>query len=621
MDIKIKLFVLSAITLVIMLSGNSALAVAKFSDCPTTYGTLVCGDGEYYCGGCKSGITYLQITNADLNCTSCNWSCTIAGQVLCNGACQAPDISQNCSSLYHRQTDACAGNCLACETGYTGAASGTTVCTKIPDPYIFASPLTPQSAYINITGSSTVGKLIVSDKAMIDGGMAMFGSYWNGTAMTTPINLIEGQNLFYGQINNNSTGGNFLLLEKGDGNAASSMLSVSKDGGLFASDYVSSTQFCLQGICKTGWDQISGVGYWNLNGNNLFASSTNYNVGIGTTTPNSKFEVFDGVNNPNSVARIRVTDTSQNPEIQLQYGSSANNHWGIYNRTDGLGGYDNSLNIWGGGNDRLTILQNGFVGIGTTTPAANLHIAMEASYRSSLKIEGGESVIIMKDVDANLDQKVKGIMVANGNMSFFRQTDAETTRYDQLILLNNGFVGIGTTTPAANLVVNGWTDITTGLSIKTDNLWVEKGDIIIQGSNKGLVADVVTSTKLCLGGVCKNAWPSDNVYVGVTSINGGINGNLGGYTGANGICFGAYPGSHLCTVEEMLYSINSGTVISFTGWAWISNGAYTGVGSANADCKGWTAAISDYYATIWDGSAGYAKQTVCTVSNKLACCK
>jgi len=93
-------------------------------------------------------------------------------------------------------------------------------------------------------------------------------------------------------------------------------------------------------------------------------------LGIGVTSPDQKFVVQDDTA---AVARIRITDTGQNPELQLQYGSDTNNdHWAIYNEQA-----NDSLRIWGGGasgDNRLTILQNGNVGIGTTNPSQKLDV-------------------------------------------------------------------------------------------------------------------------------------------------------------------------------------------------------------------------------------------------------
>jgi len=59
---------------------------------------------------------------------------------------------------------------------------------------------------------------------------------------------------------------------------------------------------------------------------------------------------------------------------------------------------------------------------------------------------------------------------------------------------------------ANGLVVNGWTD-TNGLSVKgTNNLYIEGGDLVIQGANKGVSTAVVTSSKYCIGSSCINNW-------------------------------------------------------------------------------------------------------------------
>jgi len=101
-------------------------------------------------------------------------------------------------------------------------------------------------------------------------------------------------------------------------------------------------------------------------------------VGIGLTAPVQALEIGDTAI---GVARIRITDTNDNPELQLQYGTG-DAHWGIYSNQTSA----NSFNIWsyngGLSGDRLTILQSGNVGIGITTPAAKLDI------NGSLRVRG-----------------------------------------------------------------------------------------------------------------------------------------------------------------------------------------------------------------------------------------
>ena len=104
----------------------------------------------------------------------------------------------------------------------------------------------------------------------------------------------------------------------------------------------------------------AGVGIWQSDSTDVYLnddiSNPYYNVGIGTTNPNEKLEVLDDVNNADNVARIRITDVNQNPELQLQYGTG-NNHWGIYNHQT-----NDDLRFWNG-SDLVIISQSGDMNI------------------------------------------------------------------------------------------------------------------------------------------------------------------------------------------------------------------------------------------------------------------
>lgn len=58
----------------------------------------------------------------------------------------------------------------------------------------------------------------------------------------------------------------------------------------------------------------SGVSYWGLSGSNLYASSTAYNVGIGTTTPTSKLHIYPNANTTRGL--ILQGDNNQSANIQ-----------------------------------------------------------------------------------------------------------------------------------------------------------------------------------------------------------------------------------------------------------------------------------------------------------------
>jgi hypothetical protein len=121
----------------------------------------------------------------------------------------------------------------------------------------------------------------------------------------------------------------------------------------------------------------------------------NGNVGIATTTPNEKFEVYDGTA---GTARLRITDTGQNPELQLQYGATATDHWAFYNNQS-----DDSFRIWANGVDKMAIMQGGFVGIGTTTPTSKLTIVPNTGVEGVRIISSNYSPLIIKNTANNKD--------------------------------------------------------------------------------------------------------------------------------------------------------------------------------------------------------------------------
>lgn len=103
------------------------------------------------------------------------------------------------------------------------------------------------------------------------------------------------------------------------------------------------------------------------------------NAGIGTNAPAQKLEVQD---NTSGTARFRITDNAQNPELQLQYGNNANDHWSIYvdNSTD-------NLKLWSG-SDVVTVIPGATAG-GIKTN--NYYSANGAN--PAIKFDGGNVII------------------------------------------------------------------------------------------------------------------------------------------------------------------------------------------------------------------------------------
>ena len=187
----------------------------------------------------------------------------------------------------------------------------------------------------------------------------------------------------------------------------------------------------------------------------------NGNVGVGTTTPETKLEVYEpvgGISNFITVGaasyqsmRIGVDDAG----ARFQSVSSTQP---LYFMTNGA--------------ERMRVQSDGNVGIGTTSPSTLLHLkgAMDSNF---IRMENAATGLSLGDnigaiqfysnddtdntpaVAASINATA-GPSGGEGRLEFRTRLSSEgafpTT---SMIILNNGNVGIGTTTPGEKLEVNG----------------------------------------------------------------------------------------------------------------------------------------------------------------------
>jgi len=189
---------------------------------------------------------------------------------------------------------------------------------------------------------------------------------------------------------------------------------------------------------------------WKVTGTNMFSMPVG-NVGIGTTTPSKKLDVngqarFDGELYARGATGIGLVDDAGN------------------------------LGLW--------VEDGGNVGIGTTSPAEKLHVAGNLQTSGVVRVAG------------NIVELKAGFLAGNlrfqsDQLSFFGGTNGISLRdaggSTKAVMLNNGNVGIGTTTPSKRLDVNGqgafdgelYARDTTGIGLVDDagglGLWVEDG--------------------------------------------------------------------------------------------------------------------------------------------------
>ena len=192
---------------------------------------------------------------------------------------------------------------------------------------------------------------------------------------------------------------------------------------------------------------ISGTGTANIVP--LWTSSTNLgdsaiaqsgtNIGIGTTSPASLLHL-EAANSP----ILTIKDTTANVTL-LAYSQDDNAHIGTYSNHDFV--FDTNST------ERMRIDSAGNVGIGTTTPGADLEIYTSSGGGNALRLNtnfsGGNTV----DINAYIPG------VSNDGM------EIKLNNSQKLVINSSGNVGIGTNTPGVKLEVIG--SVTSGIRLKS----------------------------------------------------------------------------------------------------------------------------------------------------------
>ena len=192
--------------------------------------------------------------------------------------------------------------------------------------------------------------------------------------------------------------GNIAL---GSGTPASGVFGTSDvANGVVGSSSTGSSYAGISGVGYNGAYGVRGQGVGTNSGGAYFSSFAGHalitdqgNVGIGTPNPVSKMQIAGDAsihtNSTVSKPSLLLLET-ENDFARLNFGSNANSsRWHIAGRgNDGVAGADNSrLNFYfqndQGGSDRMTILGNGNIGIGTDNPTTKLDI------NGQIKITGG----------------------------------------------------------------------------------------------------------------------------------------------------------------------------------------------------------------------------------------
>jgi hypothetical protein len=207
---------------------------------------------------------------------------------------------------------------------------------------------------------------------------------------------------------------------------------------------------------QTGTGTSGYISKWNGTSSqtNSLIYDNGTNVGIGTTSPSQKLQV-EGV----SGTAIGVkTPWSANAYGQLRFetgaGESSIRSYVPGNSTNGLQFFTYS----GSETVKMTILGDGNVGIGTTSPSAKLHILSNGSIDNGAEIylqhNNNNTTDVVSTIQfANNDGSVAmiqgGTTGANNTGYISFSTDNAGTSSEKMIITGAGNVGIGTTSPSS----------------------------------------------------------------------------------------------------------------------------------------------------------------------------
>lgn len=262
-------------------------------------------------------------------------------------------------------------------------------------------------------------------------------------------------------------------------------------------------------IGSIGWGDISSIPYWLQHSNitdfqnghthdlryytksqsdSKFLEVIDGNVGIGTTSPSSKLEIRDTTPTLRLGTTVNAVGTNElgRLEFYAPHESSGGNSRNIgasvvaraeasFNSTRNPTALDFRTSSDTGATTKMTITNNGNVGIGTASPAKPLHVAQNL-YTSIVSIDPNIQLLVSN----NAPGKYAGIGIASADnaasfIKFYSGTNnpvwdiiasGENHDYDgrfdirrngvqYLTLSKDGNVGIGTNSPAYKFHVNG----------------------------------------------------------------------------------------------------------------------------------------------------------------------
>jgi hypothetical protein len=210
---------------------------------------------------------------------------------------------------------------------------------------------------------------------------------------------------------------------------------------------------------------------WSTNtslGNSVLYQNSS-NIGIGTTSPASILHLqssaattllrIDNSTNTNDAAILLTDSTNPTGEgLRITYDSSIGDTYFNNIFTGSTRAFNFQKGDFGSGTSLLTILNDGNVGIGTTSPGYKLDVvgAVRSTIDNSFSFASNRSAITVWSglgfLTNNVNKWFLGLReTSDDNLRWYNFTNSS----ERMVLTETGNLGIGTTSPAYKLDVNG----------------------------------------------------------------------------------------------------------------------------------------------------------------------
>ena len=269
----------------------------------------------------------------------------------------------------------------------------------------------------------------------------------------------------------------------------------------------------------------SGYHNWYINDSLKMTLDSSGNVGIGTTSPGaSKLTISDGVagySTANVLLQVKRNATNSNDDTSRSAIMLANNSNAF---TIAYGGTTDRLRfINGSGNEQLTLLNGGNLGIGTTTPEELLDI--KATSSPAIQLNQADTYKALLKLGGN-DLEIRG---SSGAMEFYNGTADGDSSALRMQITAAGLVGIGIT-PTETLTLGGVANVQLTLkSNDTSNGYSEIYFGDTDATNRGFISYSHTSDAMGIGTAASTRLTITStgaIAVGSSSTNYGSSGQV-----------------------------------------------------------------------------------------------